>query len=163
MMNSEKTEKIYYFAYGSNIDPIVMLERGIRYHERIPGILLGYGLRFNKLARKDSDIGYASIVESLKENTEGALYIIEEDGLKKLDRYEGYPDHYDKYIGNIQTSKLGSMDAFVYVAQKEKTKKDLFPTKEYLSHILAGKDLFSKTYYEQLKRTKTIEEKENNE
>ena len=154
-------EEIYYFAYGSNIDPMVMLERGIKYQKRVLGILYGYGLRFNKLAKKDAGVGYANIVRSPKENTEGALYIIDKKGLKRLDMYEGYPAHYDKYIGSIHTKTIGLVDTFVYAAQKDKTKKNLFPTRDYLSHLLAGKDILSSSYYEQLKQTRTIEDESN--
>lgn len=158
-MNKKKNpDEIYYFSYGTNIDPMVMLQRGIKYQKRMAGILYGYGLRFNKIAKKGKNIGYASIVKSPTENIEGAFYIIDKEGLKKLDIYEGYPNHYDKYIGTIKTDLMGSVDAFVYVAQEEMTKEGLYPSKDYLSHILAGKDLFSKQYYNQLTKIKTLED-----
>lgn len=157
MRISKKREPVYYFAYGSNMDPVVMIKRGIEYQKRLLGILYEYELLFNKLARKDSLIGYANINYAPNKVTEGALYIIDERGLKKLDKYEGFPDHYDKYIGTIHTKKIGSVEAYVYVAQMDKTSDNLLPTKEYLSHLLAGKDLFSTPYYEQLKNVKTID------
>ena len=45
----------------------------------------------------------------------------------------------------------------VYIANSEKIKTGLKPTKEYLERILTGKKYMSDDYYEQLKRVETYD------
>ncbi|MBQ8756280.1 MAG: gamma-glutamylcyclotransferase, partial [Lentisphaeria bacterium] len=74
-----------YFAYGSNMNPARMAKR-------CPGAidLGGAVLRNHRVAeRLYADIDFVEGAE-----TEGVLYVITEEHLRKLDRYEGYPSVY---------------------------------------------------------------------
>lgn len=86
--------KVYYFAYGSDMDANRMRERDVNFSWRRRDILKGYRLVFNKRARDNPKAGYANIVPDNECIVEGALYEIDEEGLNKLDKYEGFQKHY---------------------------------------------------------------------
>ena len=83
-----------YFAYGSNMNAERMEERGVEFSGRERAILEGWILKFNTVASQNE--GYANIVLDEKGIVEGILYEIQNHDLKKLDKYEEYPDHYKR-------------------------------------------------------------------
>ncbi len=137
-----------YFAYGSNMDSKRMLERGIKFKSRRLGILNGYSLIFNKKASK-GDFGYANISLSEGDFVEGILYEVGEEDIKKLDKYEGYPNHYDRDYITVFSNKI-PIESIVYIANPNKIMDGLLPTSEYLSHLLEGKEFLSKEYYNKI-------------
>ena len=145
-----------YFAYGSNMNPQRMKKRGIKFSERIPVILKGYALKFNKIASRNPREGYANIVADINDVVEGVLYEIPDNDLKKLDQCEGYPDHYDHQKVKVLTS-TGEEEAITYVACPDKIAGGLKPSREYLSHLLAAKGMLSEKYYQRLCSTYTLD------
>jgi len=98
---SDRTKRRFkYFAYGSDMDPKQMRERGISptaIYSRKRGTLMDFKLEFNKRASQGSNAGYANIVPSEGEKVEGVLYTrINELDMDKLDQYNGYPDQYTR-------------------------------------------------------------------
>ena len=87
---------------------------------------------------------------------EGILYEIEESDLSKLDRWEGYPSHHRRARIYVRLDNGEEVEAITYIAQLEKVKSGLRPSKEYVSHLLRGCDLLSQKYCEKLKRTPTL-------
>ena len=82
-----------YFAYGSNMNPARMTKR-------CPGaIALGGAVLLNhRLAeRLYADIDFAEGAE-----TEGVLYVITAEHLRKLDRFEGYPSVYRRIWVDVE-------------------------------------------------------------
>ncbi len=146
-----------YFAYGSNMDPDRMKKRGILFSKREHAILKGFRLEFNKIVLKNLNEGKANIVKDNKESVEGVLYEIEEDDLRKLDKFEGYPTHYRREDVNVILDSGEIVKATTYIAQSNMTRGGLKPTKKYLSHLLKGCDLLSKEYCEKLKRVETLD------
>jgi len=151
-----------YFAYGSNIDPKQMKERGAPFTEREHAVLKGYILKFNKKAtamdaKKGEGKGNIECDPTGAINTEGALYAIMKSGLNKLDCSEGYPKHYDRKEMDVCLDDGTKVKAWVYIAQPDMVQDGLKPTKEYLSHYLKGKDLLSPTYYQWLEKTETLD------
>jgi|LSQX01.2.fsa_nt_gb gamma-glutamylcyclotransferase len=139
-----------YFAYGSNMNPQRMRERKINYTSRIAASLQGYSLKFNKVAsRNPLEEGYANIVPEAKGVVEGVLYEIQEADLKNLDKYEGYPDNYDRQKVKVLTV-TGQEEAIAYIACPDKIREGLKPAREYLVHLLAAKDMLSEDYYRKL-------------
>jgi cation transport regulator ChaC len=137
-----------YFAYGSNMDPVRMQTRGASFTSRRHAVLKGYSLQFNKLAtssRAKPGEGKGNIVVA-DDFVEGALYEIATSGRDNLDKYEGYSTEYDRINVLVQLDDGTKVEAFTYVAKPNKVKNGLKPTKEYLSHYLAGKDILSKEY-----------------
>jgi hypothetical protein len=88
-------------------------------------------------------MGFANI--RLNENSfvEGVLYDV--DDLTNLDKWEGYPKHYNKKI-----VKVNGVDAIVYIASEDWIAENLKATKEYKNIILDGKKYLSEEYYNKL-------------
>lgn len=152
-------KKIYYFAYGSNMNLERMQKRvGGEFRNPRGAVLKGYRLVFNKKASKKKGVGYANILHEKNKEVEGVLYEITEAGLKELDGYEGYSNHYIRK--KLPVKIKGSSEtvyAWVYIAVEDKTESGLKPDKEYLSHLLKGESFLSEDYMEFLKQVKTID------
>jgi cation transport regulator ChaC len=144
-----------YFAYGSNMDAEQMKGRGISFSQRMHAVLRGYSLRFNKVTYKNPHQGYANIVRKSGDVVEGILYEVSKSDLSNLDKYEGYPDHYDQKIVIVQTDSGEKVEAVAYIAHPDKVREGLKPTKKYLSHLLAARDILSKPYIQKLELTET--------
>jgi cation transport regulator ChaC len=144
-----------YFAYGSNMDQDRMKQRNIRFSKREHAILKGYRLEFNKIASGNE--GYANIVKDTNGIVEGILYEIEEEDIRKLDRYEGCPNHYYRITVNVELDNGQIVEASTYIANQSMIKEGLKPRKSYLEHLLKGCDLLSKEYCEMLKKVETLD------
>jgi gamma-glutamylcyclotransferase len=159
---------VYYFAYGSNMDEDRLKDRmkktsgfcsnfSVGTYKVIGlGTLEGYKLVFNKINNVFRGAGYANIIKE-DSTVEGIIFEIDDNGMKRLDCNEGVSSghYYKKYI-NINTKK-GTLNCAVYIANDDKTKDGLKPTKEYLSCLLKGKEYLSEEYYEKLTKIETID------
>lgn len=150
-------KKLYYFAYGSNMDSQRMKSRRVVFFSRVPARLCGYRLEFNKVASRNPQEGYANIVPDDNGIVEGALYEIDPVSLDSLDVFEGCPKHYIKQHIKVRTNDNREFSAVTYIAVPEKTRNGLLPTREYLNHLLAGKDVLSEKYYRRLINMKTLD------
>lgn len=147
-----------YFVYGSNMNQERMKQRGINFSLRKRAIIRGYRLEFNKLASRNPQEGYANIAPDEDETVEGILYEIPDSDLSKLDRYEGYPDHYNRIKVKIKLDDGQEMEVITYVAQPDKVRKKLKPSREYLNHLLKGaKGILTEVYYQKLESWKTLD------
>jgi len=146
-----------YFSYGSNMNPDRMNSRMIYYSKREHGILIGWKLKFNKISNNNYNIGYANIEQDESGIVEGILYKIKDSDLKKLDIYEGCPNHYYHKQVKIKLDDEQIVEATTYIAQPSKIKNGLKPSKEYLRHLLKGNDFITIDYYKKLKYLDTIE------
>lgn len=146
-----------YFAYGSNMNPERMKERGINYSQRKPATLKAWKLAFNKVASKKPEEGYANIISDISSIVEGIFYEIEDSGIAKLDRYEGYPEHYCRILVTVLMHDGQEVEAVAYVANSNKIRGGLRPSKEYLNHLLKGCDLLSKEYCKRLREMETVD------
>ena len=146
---------INYFSYGSNLNTDRMIERGVNFISRKFGILKDYKLVFNKLSSKNPKEGYANIINSKDSVVEGAIYEINNNDILILDRYEGFPKHYYKQVIDIQSND-GMVKCIVYIANGSKVIEGLKPSKDYLDHILKGKDLLTESYYNNLEKTELL-------
>lgn len=82
---------------------------------------------------------------------EGILYEIQDPDIKKLDRCEGYPNHYDRIRARVKLDDGKEVEAITYIARPDKVREGLKPSKEYLDHLLKGCDLLSEEYCEMLR------------
>lgn len=143
------------FAYGRNMDFKELKERGVLFEFIGMGILENYELKFNKIALNKKGVGYANVVRSKDYKVEGLLFSIE--NIERLDKFEGFPNHYKKEILEIHHSgKL--VRAIVYVAVSNMISNNLKPEKSYLSNLLSAKEYLSDEYYRLLKSTETFRE-----
>lgn len=145
-----------YFAYGSNMNPERMRQRGIEFSRREHVILNGWRLVFNKIASRNPKEGYANIEPDEEGVVEGILYEIQDSDLEKLDRYEGYPNHYNRIKVKVKLNNVQEVEAITYIAQHDKIKSGLKPSKDYLNHLLKGCDLLSEKYCERLRRVPVL-------
>jgi len=146
-----------YFAYGSNMNPERMKKRGIEFSQRRHATLKAYRLEFNKVASRDPKEGYANIVQFENGIVEGVLYDIEDSDLSKLDRYEGYPDHYKRVEVKVQLDDRQGVEAVSYIAQPDRARYGLMPSRDYLSHLLAARDVLSEAYRRKLEAWQTLD------
>ena len=138
------------------MDPKRMKKRNISFSQRIHAVLRGYILKFNKVATGNPKEGYANIVPDEK-GVEGALYDISDSDLSKLDRYEGCPTHYERVEVKVQLDDGQEVEAVTYVAQPDKVREGLRPSRGYLDHLLAARDILSKSYYRKLESWETLD------
>lgn len=147
------TDRVWYFAYGSNMDLDQMLERGAPFTQRKRGVVYGHRLVFNKISGTYPGHGVANMVAEGGFDVMGVLYEVNSDSLKQLDRYEGVSGGH--YFRSQMTVSLGdgtSVEAIVYLAHPDKVKDGLLPTPEYLEHLSQGLDILGeggKAYLDQ--------------
>jgi len=153
---------VWYFAYGSNMNPARLSdqrlkERSVQMGPRVGGRLDGWRLVFNKIARSPPGAAACNIVAAPGESVHGTLNEMPEAGLEVLDIWEGVAGgHYERRTVHVVRADTGeSVDAVVYVALK--VGDGLRPTREYLGHLLAGRDLLPANYWERLSATPTLD------
>lgn len=142
--------KVLYFAYGSNMSVRRMKERNINFYSIKPYILNGFKFIMNKRSMKNPQFGFANIVEDQSNCVEGVIYEIDKEDIKKLDKFEGYPKHYDRIIYN-----KNGLEFYVYIAKKEWVSDiELKTFEKYKQYILEGKKYVSDVYFKQLNEIK---------
>jgi gamma-glutamylcyclotransferase len=153
---------VWYFAYGSNMNPARLSdqrlkERAVQMGPRIGGRLDGWRLAFNKVARSPAGAAAGNIIEAPGDAVHGTLNEMPEAGLEVLDIWEGVAGgHYERRTMQVvRTDTHETVDAVVYVALK--VGEGLKPTREYLGHLLAGRDLLPADYWERLNATPTLD------
>lgn len=102
--------------------------------------------------------GYANVIENPDSIVQGALYVIPEDGLKKLDTCEGFPDHYYREVLPVTCANGAVVEAIVYIAALDKQEDNLLPSDTYLNHLLKGVDIMTDEYFQKLANQKTVSE-----
>ena len=153
---------IWYFAYGSNMNPARLVDgrlrrEGVDIGRRVGGRLDGWQLTFDKIARSPQGSGAGNIVIAPGGRVHGTLNEMPEAGLKVLDVWEGVAGgHYKRRMVSVVRSDDGeTVEAVTYVALK--TAAGLRPTRDYLGHLLAGRDLLPQKYWEWLSATPTFD------
>ena len=146
---------LYYFAYGSNMNPERVRARGLEYSQVLSGQLSGYELSFNKYSAKQEGAA-ANIIRQENAVTEGVLYLLSgEEQIIQMDPFEGFPDHYSRELLSIAT-KAEPVKAWVYIAIQRFIRENLLPPRWYLNHLLAGKQFLTQPYYERLKKVECV-------
>lgn len=153
---------IWYFAYGSNMNAARLVDdrlkpKGVELKARIGGRLDGWRLTFDKVAREPKGAGAGNIVATAGESVFGTLNAMSEAGLGVLDYYEGVAGgHYRRLTIPIVRGDDGkTVEAVTYVALK--VAAGLRPTRDYLAHLLAGRDLLPAAYWRKLSATPTLD------
>jgi len=146
---------VSYFAYGSNMNPARMRERGVMFYSRELLILPGYSLKFHKITLHGPNTGAANIVPNENGVVEGILYKITWVGIRNLDKYEGYPAEYDRVKLKVPHGEGIEKEILTYIAHPHRTRDCLKPARFYLDHLLAAEDILSQDYYNQLRLRET--------
>ncbi len=126
---------MYYFASASNLNKKQMLERCPDSKPMFVATLPNYTLVFVGWSRQWRG-GTATIKPFKGERVRGAIYEISERDLRKLDRFEGYPDSYNRIIVRVFDEDANPVETVTYIkaGQLEETR----PSKEYLTVIQQG-------------------------
>lgn len=141
----------WYFAYGSNMDPARlftarMQPAGVAWGARIAGRLDGWRLAFNKPWSLFPGAGVANIMPVPGAVVHGTLNALPEAGLAVLDRYEGVATgHYARHIVTVLRDDGVAVQATTYIAAGA-LDETLRPARDYLAHLLAGRDLLPADY-----------------
>lgn len=120
-------ERIRYFAYGSNMDLTQMNNRcpgGYEVSDK--GELDGWRLIINRR-------GYANIIPDKNSKVFGLILNLSPSCLLSLDKYEGYPNVYNRKQLPVKTQDA-SVDSWVYVDEKATTQGR--PYNKYLERII---------------------------
>ncbi|MGZ3341156.1 MAG: gamma-glutamylcyclotransferase [Reyranella sp.] len=152
----------WYFAYGSNMNAVRLFEErlqpeGVPWGERIAGRLDGWQLAFNKRARAPLGAGAGNIVPAADARVHGTLNLLPARGFEILDRYEGVAGgHYERRnVPVVRVDTGATVEAVTYVALL--VGEALRPTRDYLGHLLAGRDLLPDDYCAWLRAISTID------
>jgi len=124
----------WYFAYGSNLDTEGMRKRVGSWYDLKKALLRGYKLVFNVYSSSWRG-GVANIVEDSQSVVYGAAYLLDEEQLQKLDRYEGVPHLYQRRKVVIELEGK-PVEAFVYIGSNPR--QALTPSNEYIALMLRG-------------------------
>lgn len=151
----------WYFAYGSNMNVARLLDgrlaqKGVAMGERIGGRLDGWQLAFNKI-RQDKGSGAGNILVAPGKVVHGTLNALPDAGFDVLDVWEGVATgHYERRTLPVVRADTGeTVEAIAYVALM--VGEGLRPTREYLGHLLAGRDLLPAAYQAWLEATPTFD------
>ena len=152
----------WYFAYGSNMNLVRLVDdrlkpKGVALGRRIGGRLDGWRLTFDKVARAPKGAGAGNIVVAPGDVVHGTLNEMSPVGLDVLDVWEGVAGgHYERRTLSVVRVDTGeTVEAITYVALL--VGEGLRPTREYLRHLLAGRDLLPADYWEKLSATPTLD------
>jgi gamma-glutamylcyclotransferase (GGCT)/AIG2-like uncharacterized protein YtfP len=137
----------YYFAYGSNMNPARVAERGVRTTAAAGAALEGVRLAFNKGAQAHAAEGHANICHDAGARVEGVLYrLAGADEIVRMDHFEATPINYSRDLVAVRCGAR-SVWAWTYVANPAVIVEGLRPSRSYLAHLLAGRPFLSDPYY----------------
>ena len=131
------TQRILYFAYGSNM-ALERLRSRVPSAERICcGFLSGHRLKFHKRGRTDgSGKCDAEHTGNPSDKVHGVLYSIRNDELPLLDKVEGHGYGYERRIVKVTSGTYEVLDAETYIATDIDPR--LRPFDWYKEHVLRG-------------------------
>ena len=129
-------KRLRYFCYGSNLNVSQMKQRCPGARPMSAAILDGYRLEFQGNA---SGCGYCTVEPDKGKRTQGGLWSITEQDLKRLDFYEGFPTLYRRINVPVQT-EFGVEIAMTY--QMTAGHPLAMPTDWYVNVCLDGYEDF---------------------
>lgn len=138
--------KIYYFAYGSNMNFKQMKRRCSTARFLMKAKLYGYKFVYDGYSKECSG-ALANVVRSNGDVVEGAIYELDDKCIERLDKYEGFPVDYQRHLLEIIGDNGVKYYAYVYLREPGPSGK---PGDRYRKIILEGaKDCnLSKEYIE---------------
>ena len=136
-----------YFAYGSNMNPARVRERGLEVSAVAGARLERYRLAFDKASSIHRGAGHANVQLDHDAVVEGVLYWLSgPEEIRKMDRFESTPVNYSRDVVTVETSR-GAVRTWTYFANPAVRVAGLKPPRSYLNHLLAGRPYLSEPYY----------------
>ena len=138
MLGGRPSDKIWYFAYGSNMDEGTFVgRRGITPLDRRVGRIIGYRLRFNLEGRPKGKAAPANICPDGDQEVWGVLYKITRRDMLRLDSTEGVPGRgYRPTLLVAEDLDRHPIPAIAYVATGKEI--DGNPSLRYISLMREG-------------------------
>ncbi|WP_019952737.1 gamma-glutamylcyclotransferase family protein [Kushneria aurantia] len=100
--------------------------------------------------KSDRLLAHANVRQQQGAVVEGVLYQLTAPAqILDMDPFEGHPEAYRREVCTIATEE-GALSGWVYIAPVENTDDNCLPAREYLDHLLAGRDYLSDDYYRRL-------------
>ena len=148
----------FYFAYGSNMNPERVTERGLRYDVVCGAVLVGVRLTFDKQSRDHPRGGHANLTVDAHAEVEGVLYrLTADDEIARMDRFEAVPVNYTRDVVSVSCNGHG-VAAWTYFATAQVLRPGLRPERSYLNHLLAGRRYLSSAYFEWLSQVRCVDD-----
>ena len=140
----------YYCAYGSNMNPQRVAQRGLAVESAFSGHLKDMVLRFNKRSRRNAEWAVANVGWSPGDTVEGVLYHLKDHAqIELMDPFEGAPRYYSRERFPVHTG--GEIYyAWVYVANPSQIDNTVLPLKWYVGQLLEGRAFLSDDYVARL-------------
>ena len=128
-----------YFAYGSNMNPRRVRQRGLRVRAIERAAIPGLALCFDKSARDHAGRSHANLVAARDARTEGVLYTLcGEEDILRMDGFERAPINYSREAVVVETPR-GPRRAWTYFANPAVRRGGLRPDLAYLEHLRSGR------------------------
>ena len=129
--------RVHYFTYGSNMSQQRLQDRIGAATLIGPAVLHGWRFAFNK--RGGDGTGKANIVLDRSSKVQGVVYHVTDEQLKRLDHFEGAPNHYLRHPVHVESAQGKQLQAITYVAHQNFLVPDkLKPSKEYYELVERG-------------------------
>lgn len=146
---------ISWFAYDEMMNPEVIKQAGLEYETAFSVSLSAYRLVFNKIPLDNGgkeNLGLANIVPTMDNlgMMEGVLYEMREENLPKLDALYHHPEEYQRKKMRFTKHDFTFVNGIVYIAQKNRTKSGLMPSKEMLKSYKGCRKILTKLYLSKL-------------
>jgi cation transport regulator ChaC len=149
----------WYFAYGSNMNPARVRQRGLRVQQTEPAMLRGVRLAFDKQSADHTGAGHACLRFDRAATVEGVLYrLVSATDLERMDRFERTPINYSRELVQVTTA-AGQVSAWTYFANPAVLRPGSLPVRSYLDHLLAGRAYLSSSYVDSLAAWPCIEDR----
>ncbi len=140
----------HYFAYGSNMNPERVRDRGLQVADIHPARLHGVRLVFDKVSRRYPRTAHANIAHAPGEFVEGVLYRLRSASeILKMDPFEQAPVNYGRDAVLVLCAGR-SVPAWTYFANRAVRRQGFRPPRSYLAHLLAGRPYLTCAYYRRL-------------
>ena len=146
-------QRIYYFAFGANLSPDILNQRGMTIYDTFDYVLEDAALCFTQSGFY-KDHGFASADHTVGERVYGKMYQIRRSDAARMDYYEGVP--FLKAHHKIFREHEGTH--FYYYRACETT-DNLKPTQQYLDYITTAyreMDCVPKAYTDAMEATETL-------
>jgi cation transport regulator ChaC len=127
---------LWYFAYGSNLDPDTFEgRRRMRPRDSRRARLDGYRLVFD-LRVGPGERGVANVAPDQAGRVHGVAYAISRAGALWLDRTEGVPRAYRRMEVALRDDRGERLDGFTYLSERRTPGRK--PSERYLNLLLRG-------------------------
>ncbi len=132
-MSTENT--LLYFAYGSNLRTRRLAARTGEAVPRGRATLPGHVLRFHKISTDGTGKANAHATGQPGDRVIGALFEVTAGGRAELDKSEG---GYERVVVRVEREDGTPVDAFTYLAKRERIDDGLRPSAAYRETVLDG-------------------------